>query len=434
MKALYSPPRLALDALPSIRKAVGQVVNGMPDEVRLTAVRSMIHAVRAGRVSAARVRTAIRKGDEGVVRLMQAATTAPALPEMSAEAAAVTESRSPLSPRVMTGLCRWLQAFMAAGQITKGEADIIAASRDPILLYSAVFGAWGRYSKQVMDESGITAGRDVEPTYCVAPAPLLRAMDELNGNQYSVDSWFEETIGDGVAASLANNPFAGMKISPQTKPTMYAAVTAAWNHIVASLAAPFVLDIDSTLEYHMGGLIEGFEDCARRVAWDGDQPIITADARTELDEWLQDVDDDLVAEMCCYIRARDAIERLPVEHPTIAALCAAKEDGRDHRLLRKLIALGETVTANKSRLRKRATIVWANGRFFPSAAFPNETPIDHWMDEHLEDHEGEPNGLYAEPVGADSRDLLEVARDLIIGASAACAATSLMSDHYHAET
>jgi hypothetical protein len=433
MKALYSPPRLALDALPSIRRAVSQVVNGLPDDVRLTATRSMIHAVRSGRVSTAQVRTALRTGDEGVVRLMHAATTAPAVPEISIEAAAVLEVRRPLSPRVVTGLCRWLQAFMAAGQISKDEAGQIASSRDPILLYSAVFGAWGRYSHQVMDASGISAGRDVEPTYCVAPAPLLRAMDELHGNQYSVDSWFEEPIGDGVAASLANNPFAAMKISPQTKPTMYAAVTGAWNHIVTSLAAPFVLDIDSTLEYHMGGLIEGFEDCARRVGWDGDQPIIAAESRAELDEWLQDVDDDLVAEMCCYIRARDAIERLPVEHPTVAALCASQEDGRDHRLLRKLIALSETVTANKSRLRKPATFVWANGRFFPSAAFPNETPIDHWMDEHLEDHEGEPNGIYAEPAGADSSDLLELARDLIIGASAACAATSLMSDHYHAK-
>ena len=227
---LWSPPRISKSALANTRAAFAPLANGLNRAARGAAARRAIRGLRAGRVSHGEIEQALAAGEGGLLALLGARAGLPELPTIPPRALEQLPSRTMLSAATIDSLLVWCRAFLAEGHVTVEEIHAVKEAESASGLLRLVVAAWNRMVDRVVDDMGLYVPDASRCAYTVAPATVLRAMDQMSGHGYGIDNLFDEgPHGDGVMVVTDGWPVVDLMADPATDPAFFAAVCEAWD-------------------------------------------------------------------------------------------------------------------------------------------------------------------------------------------------------------
>ncbi|KZC32587.1 MULTISPECIES: hypothetical protein [unclassified Rhodanobacter] len=429
---LWSPPRISKSALVATRAAFAPLANGLGSAARGAAARRAIHGLRAGRVTPGQVELALASGEGGLLALLANCAALPQAPTVEGKALASVTTRSLLSRPTIEALLVWCRALLSEGYVSVEELDSLNASRNAPDILRLVVTGWNRMVDAVVDGMGLSPPVSARCAYTLAPASVLRAMEEASGQVYGIDQLFDEGKDcDGVVTITDAWPCVDLMADPATDPAFYGALCHAWDS--AASKCGLLVSSGDTDGYLGGMLTEALHDLGRTATWDGDVPHF----ETEAMEW--------------------AIEEIgwfaPEEFPDVAAtfLRHAKHDraarAMDTRAMDSALAGDAERTALVARLRgiadslparpRRSTRSRARSQTFYStegqehfcALLPRHAGLASMYEAQLQEASSESAVFFAAHDAQDPAQLLAVAKEGIMQVAAASAALSYVQEY-----
>ncbi|UJJ60410.1 hypothetical protein [Rhodanobacter denitrificans] len=431
---LWSPPRISKSALTVTRTACAPLANGLGTTARGAAARRVIHGLRAGRVTPGQVEQALASGEGGVLALLAACATLPQAPTIAGVALASVTTRSLLSRSTMEGLLVWCRALVSEGCLSAGELDALNASRNAPDLLRVVVTGWNRLVDAVVDSMGLSAPESARCAYTLAPASVMRAIEEASSQLYGIDQLFDEGKDrDGVVAITDGWPCVDLIADPATEPAFYAALCHAWDQVSAK---SLLLVASGDSDHYMGGMLtETLEDLGRTATWEGDVPHFEPEAlESAMDEvgWFPPEEFADVAVTFLRHSKHDRAARAMDAGARDAALVgdAAKQALLAH--LHAIVGALPNQPRSSARRRRRATrdvLYSSEGQAQFCALVSRHAGMAEMYEEQLGQESSESALFIAAADAQDPAQLLAVAKEGIMQVAAASAALSYIQEY-----
>ncbi|MBN8924167.1 MAG: hypothetical protein BGP10_04495 [Rhodanobacter sp. 68-29] len=435
---LWSPPRISKSALANTRAAFAPLANGLNRAARGAAARRAIRGLRAGRVSHGEIEQALAAGEGGLLALLGARAGLPELPTIPPRALEQLPSRTMLSAATIDSLLVWCRAFLAEGHVTVEEIHAVKEAESASGLLRLVVAAWNRMVDRVVDDMGLYVPDASRCAYTVAPATVLRAMDQMSGHGYGIDNLFDEgPHGDGVMVVTDGWPVVDLMADPATDPAFFAAVCEAWDAL--AVKTHLVVASGDTDNYLGGMLAETLEDLGRTATWEGDVPRFAPKA---IEEALEDggwyPPEEFADVAATFLRHR--------KHERAARAMAAKDRdaglvGHPDKLallanLKHLAgAVPDSLSPFRGRRRTKFDVFYSSeGQEHHCALVAHHAGLAPMYESQLRDAQSESAVFFSANNPQDPAQLLTVAKQGIMQVAAASAALSYVQEYNDAAT
>lgn len=429
---LWSPPRISKSALAATRGALAPLANGLNSQARGAAARRAIHGLRAGRVTPGQVEQALACGEGGLLALLAECAALPQVPTIASGALTCVTTRSLLSRATMEALLVWCRALVSEDYLSADELRALDETRSAPALLPLVVKGWNRLVDAVVDSMGLPTPHIARCAYTLAPAAVIRAMDEASAQMYGIDQLFDEGRGsEGVVAVTDAWPCVDLEVDPATDPAFYSALCRAWD--MAAAKCGLLVSSGDTDGYLGGMLSEALDDLGRTATWKEDVPSFDPEA---LEQAIEEVGwfapEDFADVAATYLRhaKHDRAARAMDESARDAALAG---DADKATLVSRLCAIADALpaTPHKSR-RSRTRSEWffsSEGQAHVCALLSRHAGLASVYEEQLQEASSESAVLIAAQDAQDPAQLLAVAKKGIMQVAAASAALSYVQEY-----
>lgn len=430
---LWSPPRISKSALASTRAAIAPLAHGLGRAARGAAARRAIHGLRAGRVTPREVHQALASGEGGLLALLAERAALPELPTIARHALATLPSRSRLSAATIDALLVWCRALLTEGHLTADELKAVRERESATGLLRLVVTGWNRMVDAVVDSMGLHTPKAARCAYTLAPATVLRAMDELNGHGYGIDNLFDGgPHSDGVVVVTDGCPCVELIADPATDPAFYAAVCRAWDDVAVKT---HLIVASGDTDHYLGGMMtEILEDLGRTARWEGDVPHFTTNAIEQALEEISWHPQEEFADVAATFLRHQKAERVARAMEAAAQDAALEGHSKKQALVTRLRRLAQCVPDSLSPFRQRRRTKFdvfysSEGQEHHCALVAQHAGLAAMYDEQFQHSESESAVFFAVNDAQEPAQLLIAAKQGIMQVAAASAALSYVQEY-----